>query len=135
MNMTLEKTRSIRDLYSSLMRQSIEQIGEAIGKADKPVVESRPVPKPKDRPPAVGEHEGPDKVNEIRSDVVSPRHIVFLDPERQTEVLEIVNRNARKFDMCLARRKSIGKNLAAKESARFKHELTEEVQRLLKAKQ
>jgi hypothetical protein len=135
MSMVDEKMRSIRELYTNLMSQSIRQIRASIKRANKPVVESRPAPKAKDHAPAVGEHDGIDTVNDIRSEVASHKHIVFSDPDKQSEIMEIVSRNATKFDRCLARRKSLDKQLAATESERFKHELTKEVQRLLDAKQ
>jgi hypothetical protein len=132
----------IGELHARLMKEFMTLISESISTIHEPIVENKPVVFKYDSGPdseikeiaaPLQEHSGPDKLNEIRSELAATPSAEILDPDEQSELMEIVKQKSDAFDRELRRMLS---NTTAVESAaeKFKAELMDNVRNLLTEK-
>ena len=143
--MAAKNEKIIRELHERLMKKFMKQISESISNIQAPLVENKPdVPKNDSEPgpieevppPPQEEHSGPDKINEIRNEAAATQSVEILNPDKQSELMEIVKQTCEEFERKLRRIASIDSNTKIIESAaqKFKDELMDNVRNQLTEK-
>ena len=143
--MAAKNEKIIRELHERLMKKFMKQISESISNIQAPLVENKPdVPKNDSGPgpieevpaPPQEEHSGPDKINEIRNEAAATQSVEILNPDKQSELMEIVKQTCEEFERKLRRIASIDSNTKIIESAaqKFKDELMDNVRNQLTEK-
>lgn len=141
----------IRELHETLMKEFMEQISESISNIQEPIVENKPevrkndsgsaaaikeVPAPAKEAPASQqeEHSGPDKINEIRNEVAATQSAEILNPDKQSELMEIVKQRSEAFERELRRITFADNNTIESAAQKFKGELMDNVRKQLTEK-
>lgn len=139
-------TKKIGDLHQRLMKEFIKQISDLISnipgsipenKTNTPKVDCQSppaIPTIKEVPPPPENHNGPDKINEIRNEVAATQSAQALNPNKQSELLEIVKRSSEEFEHELRRIVSHDDNTIESAAQKFKDELMENVHKQLTEK-
>ncbi len=135
----------IRSVHERLMREFVQQISESIRDIQQPADENKSDvrkngpgsgPEIKEGPERPQEeHAGPDKVNEIRSEVASTQSTEILNPDKQSELMEIVRQKSEKFEWELRRMSSLDKKTIESASQKFECDLMDNVRKQLTEKQ
>ena len=142
--MTDKKEALIRELHERLMKEFTQQISESISNIQEPIVENKPderkndsgsAPANKDVPaPLEEEHSGPDKINEIRNEVAATQSAEILNPDKQSELMEIVKQRSEAFERELRRITFADNNTIESAAQKFKGELMDNVRKQLTEK-
>lgn len=127
----------IRSVHERLMQEFVQQISESIRDIQQPTDENRSDvrkngpgsgPQIKEGPGRPQEeHAGPDKVNEIRSEVASTQSAEILNPDKQSELMEIVRQKSEKFERELRRMSSLDKETIESAAQKFECDLMDNV--------
>lgn len=136
----------IRESHERLMKEFMKEISDSISNIQEPIVENRPDVRENEPgwPPATDgvpapwqeEHSGPDKLNEIRNEVAATQPTGILNPDKQSELMEIIKQRSEDFERELRRIVTcVDENTIASAAQRFKDELMDNAQKLLTAKE
>jgi hypothetical protein len=148
--MTGEKKESILELQEKHMAESMKLIDESINHLPTSPVERQDVPPGESgdgliSPPVVIDNQstnsgGPDKINDIRNKVAKTPEVVrippggILDPDRQSELLEIIKQRSDGFERLLQRAKKQGIKNIETVAQKFRDELLHHVRARLREK-
>lgn len=134
----------VRELHEKLMKDFMEQISESISNIQEFIAEntsnlhkndSGSVAAVKETPaPPQEEHSGPDKINEIRNEVAATQPAVPLNPDKQSELMEIVKQSCEEFERKLHRIVSEDQSTIASAVQKFKDELMDNARKKLTEK-
>lgn len=140
----MTKMKQIRELHESLMKEFTEQISESISNIQESIAENMPDVHKNDSGSAVAikeslaplpeEHSGPDKINEIRNEVAADQLAVPLNPNKQSELMEIVKQSCEEFENKLYRIVSEDHSIIASAVQKFKDELIDNAHKKLTEK-
>jgi hypothetical protein len=134
----------IRTVHEKLMQEFVRQISESIRDIHHPADDNRS--EVRKNGPGFGpeikevtarpqeEHAGPDKVNEIRSEVASAQSAEILNPDKQSELMEIVKQKSEKFERKLRRMPSLDKKTIESARQKFECDLMDNVRKQLTEK-
>jgi len=133
----------IHEFHERLIKEFTKQISESIGNIQEPIVEKKPdVQKDsrsaqtiKDVPARQQEeHDGPDKINKIRNEVATTQSTEMLNPDKQSEIMEIVKARNEEFERELHRITSEDNNTIKSAAQKFKDELMDNARKQLTEK-
>jgi hypothetical protein len=135
----------IHESHERLIKEFMKEISDLISNIQEPIAENGPDVSANDfgRPPATDEvpapcqeeHSGPDKINEIRNEVAATQSTGILNPDKQTELMEIIKRRSEDFERELRRIvPTVDANTIASGAKQFKDELMDNAQKQLRAK-
>lgn len=143
--MTGKNETLIHESHERLMKEFMKEISDSISNIQEPIVENRPDVRANDSgwPPATDgvpapwqeEHGGPDKIIEIRNEAAATLPTGILNPDKQSELMEIIKQRSEDFERELRRIvSSVDENTIASAAQQFKDELMDNVQKQLTAK-
>lgn len=149
--MTDQNKQLVRELHEELMKDFMEQISESISNIQEFIAENtsnahenesgsvaavkETPPPPKETPaPPQEEHSGPDKINEIRNEVAATQPAVPLNPDKQSELMEIVKQSCEEFERKLHHIVSEDQSTIASAVQKFKDELMDNARKKLTEK-
>jgi len=140
----------IRGVHERLLGEFMQQINESIRNIRGPTDEGESDVRKNDSgsdtaikevpAPPQEEHSGPDKINEIRNEVAATQppettpSTEILDPNKQSELMEIVRQRSEEFERELHRLPSLDDNAIESAAQKFKGELMENVRKQLTEK-
>ncbi len=100
--MAAKDEKLLQELHETLMKEFMEQIGESIdniqGNPDTAKNDSGSASTNESLAPTQEQHYGPDKINEIRNEVATTPSAAILNPDKQSELMEIVRQKSEAFD-------------------------------------
>jgi hypothetical protein len=144
--MAKKNENTIDEIHERHMRKFMRQIRGAIRNINMPA-ESLPDVRNADAGPGSTsgetrasiqeEHSGPDKVNEIRNEVVAPQSeetrqsIAIRNPDKQKALMEIVKKRSEKFEQELRDLKSLNSHAIESAAQKFKSDLMDNVRKQL----
>lgn len=116
----------IRDLHERLITKFTDRIGKSISNIQLPVANNKAddpdtTKTPQDEPRQ--EINSPDKINEIRNKVAAEQTLQILNPDKQNELLEILNQGYEEFVHKLREIVPEGSSRAKRATEKFKDEL------------
>jgi hypothetical protein len=134
----------IHESHERLMKEFMKEISDSISNIQEPIIENRPDVRENDSgwPPATDgvpapwqeEHSGPDKINEIRNEVAATQPTGILNPDKQSELMEMIKQRSEEFERELRRIVSVDENTIASAAQKFKDELMDNTHKQLTAK-
>jgi hypothetical protein len=141
--MVNKNEQQIAKLHERLIKDFIKQIATSIRDIKEPIAENKSMTPKNDggSAPTVEkvstprqEEEGPDKINEIRSEVAATESAEMLNPDKQIELMEIVKQKSEQFELQVRRMQSMDDNTLETAAQKFKNELMDNVRKQLTEK-
>jgi hypothetical protein len=138
--MIFKDEQQIRELHERLITDFMKQLDASINNSKEPITENKSearsdiglTPKTKELPASPQEeYGGPDRINEIRKEVAATRPAEILNPDRQSELMEIVRGRCEEFERELRRMPSLNSNIVESAAQQFKDELMDNVRKQL----
>jgi hypothetical protein len=131
--MARKNKKIIGELHERLMKEFIKQISKSIGNIQRPVIENKADVAKDDSgsgsateeilAPPEEQHSGPEKINEIRTEVAGTQSAEILNPDKQSELMEIVKQSCEEFERELKRIPSVDNDSVESAVQKFKEEL------------